>query len=354
MSKFTDFANVATRPGSGLFLVGYEGTEEKRIETPALLAGLAPLTENKSLALTPDALTGSSATSALDISQTWNTTGNPTAVKVNITNNASGASSLLMDLQVNNTSFVQVLPNGVMNFPQAGANINAAGNIGAGSMGTYPYFALNYPTGKLAMHRVSKLAWAGSGDYLNPLTTFLGSGGDATIQLGEDHATAPVAQFLQGPAATSGNNNGGPLTIRGGAGSGSGRRGAVTIDSRWRTQVPTTDPLPLTVIALLDHGLMLPPDNGLSDISADSSSATVNITGLDLGITNSHRIEVQYSADNSTWLSAGIEYNTNTDIFFGIGGLDSSTLYYLRWRSIAPNNNDVFGAWQNTTFNTSE
>lgn len=53
-------------------------------------------------------LTGSSATSALSITQTWNTTGNPTAIFANITNTASGATSNLMDLQVGGASQFKV------------------------------------------------------------------------------------------------------------------------------------------------------------------------------------------------------------------------------------------------------
>lgn len=54
--------------------------------------------------ITPSTLTGSSATSALSITQTWNTTGNPTAIFLNVTNTASGASSNLIDLQVGGVS----------------------------------------------------------------------------------------------------------------------------------------------------------------------------------------------------------------------------------------------------------
>lgn len=46
----------------------------------------------------PTALTGSQETSALDISQTWNTTGTPSAIKLRITNTASDVSSKLIDL----------------------------------------------------------------------------------------------------------------------------------------------------------------------------------------------------------------------------------------------------------------
>jgi hypothetical protein len=59
-------------------------------------------------------LTGSSATSALSIAQTWNTTGNPTAIFANITNTASGATSNLIDLQVGGVSQFKINKAGVI------------------------------------------------------------------------------------------------------------------------------------------------------------------------------------------------------------------------------------------------
>lgn len=57
-------------------------------------------TDDGMLSVAPAGLTGSAATSALEITQAWNTTGNPTAVKVNVSNTVSGASANLLDLQV--------------------------------------------------------------------------------------------------------------------------------------------------------------------------------------------------------------------------------------------------------------
>jgi hypothetical protein len=48
--------------------------------------------------------TGSLANGVIDLSQTWNTTGTPNAIRLNVTNTASNASSLLMDLQTSGTS----------------------------------------------------------------------------------------------------------------------------------------------------------------------------------------------------------------------------------------------------------
>ena len=53
-------------------------------------------------------LTGSDATSMFDLAGTWNTSGTPTAIKLNMTDTASNASSLLMDLQVGAASKFRV------------------------------------------------------------------------------------------------------------------------------------------------------------------------------------------------------------------------------------------------------
>jgi hypothetical protein len=66
----------------------------------------------RALALAGETLTGSQATPTLDITQTWNTTGTPTAYRLNVTDTASNAGSLLMDLQTGGTSRFSVDKNG--------------------------------------------------------------------------------------------------------------------------------------------------------------------------------------------------------------------------------------------------
>lgn len=57
-------------------------------------------------------LTGSNAQSMLDLSGTWNTSGTPTGIKLNVTDTASNAASRLMDLQVGGSSLFSVNKNG--------------------------------------------------------------------------------------------------------------------------------------------------------------------------------------------------------------------------------------------------
>lgn len=60
------------------------------------------------LIATGSSLTGANAQSLVDLAATWNTSGTPTAIKLNVTNIASNASSLLLDLQVGGVSQYKV------------------------------------------------------------------------------------------------------------------------------------------------------------------------------------------------------------------------------------------------------
>lgn len=68
----------------------------------------------RALALTPETLTGSAATSGLSVTQTWNTAGAPAALSVAVTDTASNASSRLADFKVGGTSKFKVLKNGTI------------------------------------------------------------------------------------------------------------------------------------------------------------------------------------------------------------------------------------------------
>jgi hypothetical protein len=100
---------------------------DMRVGTVAqFTVGKAGAVATKSLALAPPAntvavdvtnysLTGSSTQSMVNLAGTWNTTGAPTAIKANITDTASNAASLLMDLQVGGSSKFSVTKGGVVN-----------------------------------------------------------------------------------------------------------------------------------------------------------------------------------------------------------------------------------------------
>jgi len=78
--------------------------------------------------ITPATLTGTAATSALDIAQTWNTTGTPTAIKLNITDTASNGNSRLLDIQVGGSSKFIFVKNGNLFFGALNNSSNIQGD----------------------------------------------------------------------------------------------------------------------------------------------------------------------------------------------------------------------------------
>lgn len=84
-----------------------------------------------SIEYTPGGLTGALEYSAFSIAQTWNTTGNPAAIKVNITNTASGATSRLIDLQIASTSQWAVNKDGTIIGNVNGGKADFSSTIGA-------------------------------------------------------------------------------------------------------------------------------------------------------------------------------------------------------------------------------
>ena len=78
------------------------------------------------IASTGYSLTGSNAQSLIDLTGTWNTTGTPTALKLNVTDTASNASSLLLDLRVGGSSKFSITKAGSITI---GSGISSVGTI---------------------------------------------------------------------------------------------------------------------------------------------------------------------------------------------------------------------------------
>ncbi len=119
------FGALATLGTNDAFGLAFEtsSTERVRIDTsgnvgigttaPTSLLHLVQSTVNQTgFTLSGQSLTGSNASPLIDLSGTWNTTGNPIGIKLNITNTASGTSSLLMDLQASGQQRFSVSPLG--------------------------------------------------------------------------------------------------------------------------------------------------------------------------------------------------------------------------------------------------
>jgi hypothetical protein len=106
-----------------LTLAGTDGTTMTFPSTSSTVAGLGvaqtftatqtitPAVNTSGLVGSGYSLTGSANASFMDLAGTWNTSGTPTLIKANVTDTASNAASMLMDLQVGGTSQLTVRKN---------------------------------------------------------------------------------------------------------------------------------------------------------------------------------------------------------------------------------------------------
>jgi len=102
---------------NGNAAIGYSSSTAAPTNGLAVAGGvtIGTATNNvSSLVASGYSLTGANAQSLLDLAGTWNTTGNPTAIKLNITNTASGATADLMELQVGGVSQFTVTKGGAI------------------------------------------------------------------------------------------------------------------------------------------------------------------------------------------------------------------------------------------------
>ena len=103
-------------------------TSGSNVYRPSGNVGIGTATPAAKLTVGGQSLTGSEATSLLDLASTWNTTGTPTALKLDVTDTASNASSLLMDLQVGGASKFKVDKGGALVSSKVTANPVAGGD----------------------------------------------------------------------------------------------------------------------------------------------------------------------------------------------------------------------------------
>lgn len=108
--------NIAS--GNIRFITGLIGATSERMRitpggdvgigttTPDSRVQIVPLANQTALNLSSYSLTGTGDRPLLDLSGTWNTTGTPTAIRLNVTDTASNANSRLLDIQVGGNSLV--------------------------------------------------------------------------------------------------------------------------------------------------------------------------------------------------------------------------------------------------------
>jgi hypothetical protein len=104
----TDGASLNIGAGGTLGTAAFVNTGTSGGTVPLLNAGntfsatqtITPAANSQALTVSGYSLTGANAQSLLDLAGTWNTSGKPSAIKLNVTDTASNVDSLLLDLQV--------------------------------------------------------------------------------------------------------------------------------------------------------------------------------------------------------------------------------------------------------------
>jgi hypothetical protein len=112
------------------------------------------------LLISGHSLTGSNAQSLLDLSGTWNTSGTPSAIKLNITDTASNASALLMQLQTGGTNRFIVTKTGLCTIgsaaiASAGTVLNLVSSFGTSTLSVGGGGSLNLSAGLSAGGTIS-------------------------------------------------------------------------------------------------------------------------------------------------------------------------------------------------------
>ena len=108
-------------------------------------SGLTWDNTNKALTITGGTLTGATSYPVLNLSQAWNNAATVfTGLKLNITNTASAAGSLLMDLQVGGLSQFSVGASGTVAFHGSGGSWLLATNGNNWAVLNTPIYALSY------------------------------------------------------------------------------------------------------------------------------------------------------------------------------------------------------------------
>lgn len=190
------------------------------------------------LASTGYSLTGSNATSMIDLAGTWNTSGTPTAFKLNITDTASNAASLLFDFQTSGTSRIKCDKTGAITVAANGGLFGAGDLVIRPGFGNATYYdAATHAFRTNLFGNIFTLTSTG-GSFASACTlnwnsdVYLSRKAAATLQLGVDAAGVTNQMFTAANRITS-DGVGANLTIA--PGNGRGAAGGDLILSHWTT-----------------------------------------------------------------------------------------------------------------------
>lgn len=173
-------------------------------------------------------VTGSASTSFLDISGTWNTSGTPTGLKLNVTDTASNASSLLADFQVGSVGKAGIYKSGQAYFGDINGSrvhinpIDIAINfVSASTIKTQVSAYGFYISSDRAIYWTDGLAMSDTRDLI------LGRAAAANLRLGGDASATPVSQYFSVQNASGTNIAGADRYIDGSQSTGSANGGSI-------------------------------------------------------------------------------------------------------------------------------
>jgi hypothetical protein len=306
--------NVATGVGANLILSGGTGSSANgnvSITGNAVISGLS--------------LTLAQATNTLDLSTTWNTTGNPTLIYGRVTNTASGTTANLLDLgtvaggsllKIDKAGTIisggvqQVLTSSSSFCKIVGANWLFANAANPGSQ----YFYVQ--PGQITISQAN-----------GTLATTLNSAAAATLQLGANAASA-VNQTIKAHDVTSG--AGANLILSGGTGSSGNPNGKIVVTSDiQQTTAARTVRLTISGTQSFPHSDFSFPSNGIFRAAEVSIIGTNDIFFQGLPATTAGFTILESWAGAGLVLQTGnaatpISFRTNRVErmrFFGSGGL---------------------------------
>jgi hypothetical protein len=216
------------------------GSGNTVLSTSPALTG--PVTVTEAIGSTALTLTGATQTTSfpvLDATQTWNNvTTTFTGVKLNVTDTASNAASLLADFQAGGSSKFKVDKNGNVTFGTQGSS-TVQNIIGTTELSIFASNNINFNKssgnfGVTVAHSSTSLNLYGS-YYLafatanNSPDLFVGRKAAATLMLGAIDVSTPTAQTLSVSSVVSGTSNtaGANFTVRGSQGTGTGVGGDI-------------------------------------------------------------------------------------------------------------------------------
>jgi len=196
---------------------------------------------NTARALTITGATVTTSNPILDLSQTWNAGGVTfTGWRLNVTDTASAAASLLADLRVGGVSQFNVSKAGMITVPNNGG-ITAPSNLAlrTSSGSSILFFGADLANdfvalgttgnGSLNMRSGGIFGWTAASFANTTQDLILGRRGPANLRLGQTDAAAPVAQTLSVQSVVAGTSNtaGQEFRIDGSQGTGTGAGGSI-------------------------------------------------------------------------------------------------------------------------------